>query len=173
MSDEIERIRLRCVCGDDGCWMWGGSVNSKGLPTIARKVDGKHKTISGRRWVYMASGRSLNKSEVVATTCDNKSCLNPDHLKKTTYSAAQKKSNKADPSLRIKRGRAIKATWMRKGKGWKLTQEQADYARYCGLPSKEVAAELGVSHSLVNYIRRGRVWKDHSSPFAGLGGRAA
>jgi hypothetical protein len=166
--DEIERIRLRCVCDGD-CWMWAGSKNSKGLPTICRMVDGKKTNMSGRRWVYAASGRQLQPSEVVSTSCGNVACLNPEHLKKSTRKAVQVRLNQSDPSIKAKRGRAIKASWLRRGQGWKLTEEQAAYARSSELPAKDVAAELGVSSSLVNYIRRGHIWKDYSNPFGGLG----
>lgn len=166
--NEIERIRLRCVCDGD-CWLWAGSKNSKGLPTIVRIVDGKKVNMSGRRWVYMASGRQLQPSEVVTTSCGDPSCLNPEHLKKSTLAAIQRKTNKADPSLNLKRGRAIKAAWMRKGQGLKLTAEKAAYARSSELPAEQVAQELGVSACLVRSIRRGELWRDHSNPFAGLG----
>lgn len=168
---EIERIRLRCVCNDgpDGCWHWSGSRNRNGIPTLSRIIDGVRRCISGRRWVYqMDTGRQLHRSDMLITTCEMADCLNPAHLKRVTRSTIQRRTNARDPGLQMRRGIAIKAAWNRKGQGFKLTQEKADYARDPSRPAKEVAAELECSVTLVNYIRAGKVWKQARNPFAGL-----
>lgn len=165
---EIERIRLRCVCGEDGCWLWAGSVNGNGLPTLCRVVDGEKKNMSGRRWVYLAAGGTLRTGDMVGTTCEVPNCLNPDHLRRTTRSVVQRRNNQRDPGLALRRGMAIKAAWNRKGGGHKLTAEQAEWARVCGAPSDVVAQTLGVSIAMVNYIRAGKCWKPTNNPFAGL-----
>lgn len=169
-SKELERIRLRCVCGEDGCWLWSGSVNGRGLPTLNRIVDGKTKNMSARRWVYTASGKTLYARDKLITSCEVRNCLNPEHLKRSNGSAIQRANNKRDPGLLVRRGIAVSATWRRKGRGAKLTAEQAEYARTSPLPSAEVGKELGVSGALVRYIRAGKVWRHTSpNPFAGLG----
>lgn len=166
---EIERIRLRCVCKEDGCWRWAGSKNRNGIPTIGRIIDGVKKCMSARRWVVqVATGKPLRKSDRIITTCETVDCLNPAHLRKTTPSAIQRIVNARDPGLQMRRGIAIKAAWNRKGHGFKLDQQKADYARDPSRPSKDVAAELGCSVTLVNYIRAGRVWRQDGNPFAGL-----
>jgi hypothetical protein len=166
---EIERIRMRCVCGDDGCWLWSGSMNSSGLPTLCRIVDGKKTNSSARRWVFLMSGRRLETSDQVITTCEQANCLNPAHLKKTSRSAIQRENNQKDPSLALRRGVSIKAAWNRRGGGLKLTQEKADYARTSEKAANVVAQELGVSAATVRYIRAGKLWRQSpSNPFAGL-----
>lgn len=172
MSDpkEIERIRLRCVCDEDGCWLWSGSVNGSGLPTVSRTMDGKIKNMSARRWVYLASGKTLHPRDKLITSCEVRHCLNPDHIKRSNGSAIQRANNKRDPGLLMRRGIAVSASWKRKGRGAKLTAEQAEYARTSQSPSAQVGKELGVSGALVRYIRAGKVWRRTSTnPFAGLG----
>lgn len=165
---ELERIRLRCVCGEDGCWLWSGSVNRSGIPTLSRTVNGERKNMSARRWVYdLSETRKIAEGEMVVTTCQSASCLNPRHLKAMTRSAVQRRNNQIDPGLRLRRGVAIQASWARKGAGHKITTEQANYARSSTTPSKDVAAELGISLTMVNHIRAGGAWRVRS-PFAGL-----
>lgn len=169
MHPEIERIRLRCVCGDDGCWHWSGSMNRNSIPTLTRFVDGVKKCVSGRRWVLeMLSGKPLRSENVVITTCDSCDCLNPEHLRPVTRGTIQRRKNEKDPGLQMRRGIAIKLAWNRKGKGHKLTSEQADYARDPARPVKEVAAELGVTPQMVYYIRSGKVWRQATNPFSSL-----
>jgi hypothetical protein len=148
--------------------LWTGSANSKGLPTISRRVDGKAKTMSARRWVWMASGKPLAANEIVMVTCGSRTCLNPKHMRLSDRSAIQVEMNERDRSLPDRRGRAIRARWVEKGMGLKLTADQAVYARCSDLPSKQVAEELQVSVATVNHIRRGDAWKDYSNPFRGL-----
>jgi hypothetical protein len=168
MNKEIERIRLRCVCDEHGCWLWSGSKNGKGLPTINRKIDGEKKNMSGRRFVYLAAGGTLRDKDRVTMTCNVSTCMNPDHMRRTSLSAIQKRNNEKDPGLQMRRGIAIKAAWNRKGGGLKLTAETAEEARTSDEPATVVAERLGVSASTVRYIRAGKLWKTATNPFAAL-----
>ena len=74
-----------------GCWVWTGGVSASGYGVYW--LDGK--TQSAHR---VAHG---GDSQVVMHTCDNKLCVNPDHLRGGTY-----RDNSADM---VAKGRSWRA----------------------------------------------------------------
>lgn len=166
---ELKRIRMRCICeddeDDDSCWIWGGSVSPSGIPTVNRLVDGKCRLMSARRWIFShVLGKTLKKGDLVTTSCKQQKCLNPKHLVKSNQSKVQTDNNRDNLALFAKRSAAIRAARDRKGLGKKLTPEKADIARDKSRRADEVAAELGISPSMVNRIRSGNAWKPRGEP---------
>lgn len=69
---------------DDGaCWGWSGSRVKAGYPRVSmfKGVEARGNRVS----FVLANGRLPNK-EVVAHSCDNPECCNPDHLFEATHS---------------------------------------------------------------------------------------
>lgn len=148
------------------CWIWQqGTTN--GYPSMKVKGCGCRLV---RRIVVELDGRPAQAREPVATTCGEALCVNPAHLARTTIRAIAKKAAAAGAFSGKARGAKIAAA-KRASAHSKLTLEQAREIRLSEEAGPALAARYGVNPSLIKSIRAGRVWKDYSSPFAGLGAR--
>lgn len=75
----IEWIRERCEVDANGCWIWTGSVQSKGYPVCG--IPGKrsrtqlvHRLALAIKLGHRVDGMSIH-------SCDVRRCCNPDHLR--------------------------------------------------------------------------------------------
>jgi hypothetical protein len=155
------------------CWMWTGTTTNKtNLPIINLRhpVPGMPRTGCAlvRRFVYVLNGGELKPRQPIDTKCGNKLCVNPAHLFQSTIQKVAKKAAKKGAWTGEARARKISQA---KRKTAKLTMEKATGIRLSSESSADEAARHGVNISVIKSIRRGVIWRDYSSPFAGLGAR--
>jgi hypothetical protein len=152
-ADLIKWVRDRCAIVDE-CWVWKLSCSYN---DPAGRYMGK--VISVRRVVFNATRKNpLTRKLTVIGTCGTEHCVHPDHIAAKSIAAIQRGVKKRNgPNIaRAMRARA------------KLTPEAIEDIRSMRESSKDAAKRYGICKDHVNVIRRHEVWKDYTSPFAGL-----
>lgn len=122
--------------GANGCWEWIGNMHNNGYGLI--NID-KHNW-RAHRLSYVIKHGSIPDGMFLMHQCDNKICVNPDHLKPGTHA-----ENMAEM---VARGRASRATKRR------LTQEQIKYILESGKSISVLTAELGVHPRTIERVRQ-------------------
>lgn len=149
---ELERFMSK-VRKTETCWEWTASVGSHGYGAFAvgsLKAGAKVARTMACAHVYSyALFRGPTGSMFVCHTCDNRRCVNPDHLFLGTS-----KDNVVDM---IKKRRGLIGA---KNGHAKLTE--ADVLAIRALlgkqRGKDIAAKFKVSHALICDIAKGRAW---------------
>lgn len=132
--------------GDDDCWEWTSYRNRKGYGGLCRK--GRSNFLAHRAAWEIAYGE-IPDGLCVLHRCDNPPCVNPSHLWLGTNA-----DNVAD---RESKGRNKIMYGEAHGMA-KLTIAQVETIRASSTSLRELAAQFGVSKSLVSQVRRGDIW---------------
>lgn len=134
----------------DACWWWTGATKPAGYGNM--RHDGKYFT--AHRFSYYAFNGPIGDGQVVRHTCDNPSCVNPDHLLVGTV-----KENSADS---VQRGRARGGVRGVRNNRSKLTPESVRIIRLrldAGEKQKDIAESFGVTQTCISSIHQNKTWR--------------
>jgi hypothetical protein len=136
-----------------GCWDWQATKFPSGYGVFYLKHKGQLINRAHRASYILHCG-DIPKSKFICHTCDNPSCVNPEHLW-----AGTAKENKLDCILK---GRAKYAKGS-KLKTAKLNERQVDFIKMIlqlnVCTQEQLANVFNVSRGAISYISRGRNWK--------------
>ena len=153
MKTLIERFEYRVSPEPNtGCWLWMGGTNvwGYGLMSLGRKVDGATSAHRVSYKIYKGEPGSLH----VLHKCDNRLCVNPDHLFLGTA-----KDNCQD---KVAKGRQQDQSGAN-GSNAKLTDADVEDIRTGRLRGSDFARLYGVSPQSICDIQKGRTWRLTSS----------
>ena len=131
------------------CWEWAGSQNGDGYGLFwwNKKVEKAH------RASYKINIGTIPDGMHVLHTCDNPSCVNPDHLFIGT--------NTDNVNDKVKKGRQVFLRGSKNGNS-KINEEQAGRIKQLlkQMPPKEVSKLMpNVTIDIIWDISRGRTWR--------------
>lgn len=136
----------------DGCWQWKGIENSNGYGRFSYKDS--HRL--AHRFSYELFFGPVPNGMNVCHRCDNRKCVNPEHLwlgsQSQNLSDAVSKGRMHRPDTKGPRNGNTSLTW-----------EKVDTIRSMhtgGVPKFRIAALFGVSQSTICNITNNQTWKD-------------
>lgn len=144
-------IEERCIPEPNtGCWIWLLSLGSHGYGQAG--MPGLRVT-TAHRVSYTAFKGEIPAGMLVQHSCDNKWCVNPDHL-----SLGTDKTNSDD---KHRKGRAnLESRKFPPHPTRKLTVEQAAAIRRTTEPARITARRFGIDAAVVQRIRAGTSYRD-------------
>lgn len=145
------------AAADGDCLEWRGLVHTSGAPL--GNVEGRKHLV--RRWLWLKlTGVAPRRAGCVVSSCDNPLCVAPGHLLQVSRSVLLRgKPKSADARRRVA---------MTKRQASRLSLQDVAAIRASEEKGKVLDARYGLSEGHASQIRRGLIWRDFTSPFAGL-----
>lgn len=141
--------------GPNACWLWRGSTKPSGYGQFRTRHG---KVVLTHRYSYELENGSIQNPEMcVCHHCDNRVCVNPAH-----FFLGTRADNLADMRTKNRHFNLIVMPGS-KHPSAKLTEADAMAIKVDRRKLKYIAAQYGISMSLVWSIRAGRAWRHISS----------
>lgn len=138
---------------DTGCWNWTGHTYPDGYGRI-REFGSEKRFVRAHRVSYQHFHGPVPDGLVVMHKCDNKRCINPDHLEVGTSAQNVRDAHARGLVTHMYRGMPAPQT--------KLTPDQVAVIRqkYAagGVSQAAIGREFGVSKNTIQALICGRSW---------------
>ena len=141
-----ERFDLGYVVSANGCWVWQGVLHPHGYGSITVN----RRTIRAHRFAYERLVGPIPAGMVVCHRCDNRACVNPEHLWLGTND-----ENMADMAQKRR------AAFGRRQHLAKLDEDKVRQIRAIGssMKQRDLAKQFGVSQRAVVMILHNITWR--------------
>jgi hypothetical protein len=142
-----------------GCWVWGGGKQLSGYGVF--RLNNTTNTIAHRAAVLLLK-EPLERGKEINHLCNNKWCVNPDHLEQVTHQENIDYRDKCGGTLRGEEWYKVHSNTRPKGEAHassKLTEEAVKYIRQSTEKTGVLRKRFNVSGSLIRAVRRGEGWK--------------
>lgn len=144
----------RSEVDNKGCWNWKAIVQNSGYGMVGARGLPKAK-YTAHRLSYLLTRGPIPDGMLVCHSCDNRRCVNPEHLWLGTP-----KQNQRD-SWEKERRVPVPAHLKARGKGHgraKLTDELVMEIKKSPKDLQSIAVQYGVSKTCIFNIKSGRTW---------------
>jgi len=148
---EAERFNAKYKKGSkSSCWEWLGKLGKNGYG-LFYMMRPPRKTFHAHRvaWSHH-NNRDVPDGMMICHTCDNRSCVNPDHLYLGT---GYDNNSDTVKRHRAKRKRGSECSWS------KLTEKQVIDIVKSTATQQKIAERYGLDQSTVSQIKAGLRWK--------------
>lgn len=155
---DFDRITSNIDVSENGCWNWKGATSKSGYGVL--RARNRRSNFYAHRAMCYLSGIGNPDGKLVCHTCDNRKCVNPEHLfigsaKENVRDMISKKRNCREDG-RVKAALGAKRVALRK-----IDEAQAAdaYSRYLsGEKISSIAESIGLTYSAVYCIVKGETW---------------
>jgi hypothetical protein len=142
----------------EACWNWTAGLATTGYGIFSLRINGTWKIRGAHRVSFViAHGSVPTDKPCVLHRCDNRACVNPDHL-----FAGTKLDNSQDMASKGRDGWTLHPETVRRGEQIntaKLTSRDVRAIRASSASRLQLCARFNVSKGLISQIRARRVWK--------------
>lgn len=145
--------KLVDIKGPRDCWEWQAAfiVSGYGTFKVGSLTNGTRRNVLAHRYSCEITKRPLGHGEQALHHCDNKRCVNPDHL----Y-IGSRKDNARDAVARNRIAR-VGSPGVTNPKA-RLTEAQAIEIKHSSERNTDLARRFGISKTHVGYIKTGKSW---------------
>lgn len=147
MSDIVNRLFSRTAIQENECWNFTGFHTPNGYGQI--KYHGH--SIGAHRLAYILCINDIPDGMLVCHTCDNRSCVNPEHLFLGTY-----QDNKDDCMAKDRHAYGPKIGISRVNE-YQVREIRELLAQ--GSSMNSIAKRFNIGKTTVGHIRDGRTWR--------------
>lgn len=137
-----------------GCWEWTGSLHSKGYGQLSSKRG--RRPHHAHRLSYQMHKGSIPADLLVCHHCDNRKCVNPDHL---FLGTPKQNTDDRDRKDRVRHGDRHPFAKLTANRVKAIRRQAAN-----GATRKALATRYGVSVAAIGHVLAGNTWKRALTP---------
>lgn len=153
-GDMIKKIGDRYIINKEtGCWEWTGGMRPNGYGVVVLGIKYLPASIRAHRFSWMAFNGEIPDGLFVLHKCDNRKCINPNHLFLGTH-----KDNAEDRERKGRDNRPFgEAVYSAK-----ITNDIAAYIKYDiqnKMSRSDVLKKYGIRIPMYQSFKQNRAWK--------------